>query len=416
MPADIIELTVEEARRLAIVKQRLGKPQPKPTAAGLRQVARDLRAIQFDPINVVDRTQNLTFRSRVGTFDRAVLDRLLWEEKFLFSYWAHAASFVLTEDLPIHRYRMRHVYDGDFDWTRKAKAWMVENRSLRNHIVRKLEREGPQRARDFEDRSTEGWRTSGWNEGRNVGRMLDMLWLMGKIVIAGRVGIDRVWDLTDRWLPEWAPKDRLTQRQVLETAVQYSLKALGVATPQHIKEHFISGDYPGLAAVLRSLEKKGLIHPARVLDAEGKPLPGKWYIHDDDLRTAAKLGPEITPRTTLLSPFDNLIRNRKRTELMFDFHYRIEIYVPKTQRKYGYYSLPILHHDRLIGRVDPKVDRTRGVLVVNSLHFEPGISPDPEIGGSVADAIAELADFVADGNLELKPSVVPRPWRSLIRG
>jgi uncharacterized protein len=410
----VIELTIEEARRLAIVKQRLGAKQPKPTFAGIRDVARDLRAIQIDPINVVDRTQNLVVRSRLGNFDRKLLDRLTWKEKFLFTYWAHAASFVLTEDLPLHRYRMKSAYSADAEWTRRAKAWMETNRKLRDHILRTLKRKGPLRARDIEDISAESWQSSGWTAERNVDRMLSMLWVTGKILITGREGIERVWDLTTRWLPEWAPKGTMTERQVVDTAAQLSLKALGVGTPQHIKEHFIRGDYPGLPQALDRLEKKQLVHRARITGVDGRPLPGKWYLHCDDLALTKKLDATATPRTTLLSPFDNLICDRKRTELLWDFHYRIEIYVPKAQRKFGYYSLPILHHDELIGRVDSKADRKEGVLTVNALHFEPGVKPAKETGKAVSGALHELAGFVADGNLKLPSSVVPRAWRPVV--
>jgi uncharacterized protein YcaQ len=292
---------------------------------------------------------------------------------------------------------------------------METNRKLRDHILRTLRRQGPLRARDIEDISAESWQSSGWTAERNVDRMLSMLWVMGKILIAGREGIERVWDLTTRWLPEWAPTGVMTEKQVVETAAQHSLRALGVATPQHIKEHFIRGGYPGLPEALGRLEKKQLVRRALVTGADGKPLPGKWYLHADDLALTKKLDPSATPRTTLLSPFDNLICDRKRTELLWDFHYRIEIYVPKAQRKYGYYSLPILHRDRLIGRIDPKADRKRGVLVINSLHFEPKVSADRETGAAVSGAIRELADFVAGGNVELASAVVPRPWRAVVK-
>lgn len=407
-----IELGIDDARRLAVVKQRLGTEQAPPTAAGLREIARSLRVFQLDPIAVVDRAQHLILWSRLGNHERALLDRAWWRDKFLFSYWAHAASLVLTEDLPLHRYRMKQMSSGDGGWGKQALGWIETNRRLKNHVLRELRAKGPLRVRDLQDVSEEPWRSSGWTSERNVARMLDILWLIGKVVIAGREGADRVWDLTDRWLPDSAPKRALTRTRFLETAAQISLKALGVATLQQVKEHFVPSSYGGIQQVFEGLLRSGKIVEAEVR-GPGGPLKGRWFIHRDDVAVLGDLVPGSTARTTLLCPFDNLIRNRKRTELLFDFHYRIEIYVPEAERKYGYYSMPILHRDRLIGRVDPKADRKSRVLRVNSLHFEPGVDPDRSIANQVSGALEDLARFTTGGTLDLSSKVVPRGWRGL---
>ncbi|MEA2435006.1 MAG: uncharacterized protein QOG54_2463 [Actinomycetota bacterium] len=402
----MIELSLEQARRLAIRKQRLHETI-KPTKAGIKDVARSLRVIQIDPINAVERTQNLVLWSRLGPYNRKHFEQLQWTDKFFFPYWAHAASMVLTEDLPLQRWRMKHQWIETSAWDRRIKVWMEENKRLRNQILRDLKKNDDLKARDFRDHSVSEWMSEGWNSGQNVARMLDFLWVMGKVTISGRDGLERKWSLTERWMPDWAPKESLPVRKAVEISTQHSLRALGVATAQHIKAHYTRGAYPDLPEVLAGLIKNGLVHPANVVG-----LPGKWFIHADDLKLIDKL--DEPTGTTFLSPFDNLIADRKRTELMWDFNYRIEIYVPKAKRVYGYYALPILHGDRLVGRLDSRTDRAEGVLRVNAIHFEPTVKPTKKIGAGVSAALQRLADFVSDGNSELAPTAVPKAWRAAI--
>jgi uncharacterized protein YcaQ len=187
-------------------------------------------------------------------------------------------------------------------------------------------------------------------------------------------------DLPERWFPEWTPRAPLTQRQVVERAAQISLRCLGVATPRQIGEHFTRGGYPELASALSRLQARGLIVSAIVEDRDRR-LPGAWYLHREDLPLLERISAgEWQGRTTLLSPFDNLICDRARTEALFGFAYRVEIYVPKTKRRYGYFSMPILHGDRLIGRVDPTFDSSTGMLRIGSLHAEAGAPVDRATG------------------------------------
>lgn len=406
-----IELSLEQARRLAVTAQRLAGPTPAADLEGLKEVARDIRVVQIDPINVVAHTQLLVLRSRVGNFDRGLLDRLMWDERFLFHYFAHAASLVLTEDYPLFRYWMRRPFDPSESWGRRILEWMEVNSALRDHILRSLRRNGPLRRRDFEDRSVVPWRSSGWNEAMNISRMLEFLWAQGKIVIAGRAGHERLWELAPRWFPEWTPRRSMSERQVVGTAAQIALRCLGVGTPRHIREHFTRHLYPNLPHVLEALERRGAIRRVVVRGPEAA-LPGKWYIPRDRVdQIDALAGDDWGGRTTLLSPFDNLICDRARTEMLFDFHYRIEIYVPKDQRKFGYYALPILHGSRLIGRVDATVDRARDVLMVNAIHAEPGVPGGRDTGHAVAGAVQELADFVSSGHLGVRRAGIAKQWR-----
>jgi hypothetical protein len=236
--------------------------------------------------------------------------------------------------------------------------------------------------------------------------MLDFLWTRGQVLVAGRPGQQRLWDLAERCLPSWTPREVLTEDEVVYRAAQKSLRALGVARPKDIAQHYIRGRYPGLNKILAELEAEGQIVQVRIEDWRGP-----WYIHTEDLPLLDRLiAGDWEPRTTLLSPFDNLICDRARTEQLFDFHFRIEIYVPKPQRKYGYFVLPILHGDRLIGRIDPALDRKRQVLTIQAVYAEPDAPLTKETGLAIARAVQELAVFVGAKDI-VYTGQVPEGWR-----
>jgi uncharacterized protein YcaQ len=387
-----IQMTPTQARRLAIYRQRLAGPAPAPTSAGIMELFQSIRCVQLDPIRAVERTQFLVLWSRLGRYDLAHLDTLLWQEKRLFEYWAHAASIVLTEDYPIHEFHMRHFAAGQLDsaWQRRVRDWVDANGPFRDYVLHRLRTEGPLASSQIEDRTIQPWTSDGWNHNQNVRQMLSFLWEEGEIVVAARKGLQKKWALAEDYFPEWTPREQLTARETVRRAAQLSLRALGVGTASHINDHFTRGRYPGLTEVLAELEEEGSIRPVQIAD-----WPGSWCIHNDDLPLLDLLtGDTWQPRTVLLSPFDNLIADRDRTELMWDFRFRIEIYVPKAKRQYGYYVLPILQDDRLIGRIDPKMERKTGILHVNAVYAEADAPRDSLTAQSVHEAITDLADFL----------------------
>ncbi len=430
-----IHLSTTLARRLAITRQHLAGAQPKPTPENILGVVRDLGCLQIDPINVVARSHQLVLFSRVGPYDMAHLDTLLWCERRLFEYWAHCASIVLTEDFPIHHALMRDYLKANHQhfkadpskparfitstsaWTNRARKWIRDNDKLRRTILSRLKREGalPSRAFAEDGIGTKHWVSTGWTAGRNVSRMLDFLWLSGAIMVAGRDGLQKIWDLSERVLPEWTPRDKWHEREIVRRAAQKSLRALGVATPLQIRFHYTRGRYPDLPNVLRDLESERKIQRVEIGE-KGRALPGDWFIHTDDLPTLDDLANgSWEPRTTLLSPFDNLICDRARTRLLFGFDYTIEIYTPKDKRKYGYYVLPILHGDRLIGRIDPAMDRERGRLTINAVFAESAAPMNRETGQAIADAIEKLAEFLGAKEI-VYGRRVPKGWAKALRG
>ncbi len=402
------------ARRLAITRQRLAGPLPPAGSDTMFEVVRDLGCLQLDPISVVARSHLLVLWSRLGSYDRGRLDALLWDERRLFEYWAHQASIVLTEDYPVHAAMMRDYAAAESARGQRRAAWVEENAALRDHILAEITARGPLPSRAFEDRALAPWHSTGWTSGRNANQMLNYLWLSGVIMVAGRAGIQKLWDLTERLLPDWTPRDLLDERAVVTRAAQSALRALGVATPAHIQHHYTRGRYPGLPAALAALEAGG--QAQRVAIAQGGAAwPGNWYIHTDDLAVLDRLEAGAwQPRTTLLSPFDNLIYDRTRTEKLFDFAFRMEIYVPPALRRHGYYVLPILHGDRLIGRIDPVMDRKTRRLTVNAVHAEPDAPLTDDTARAVAGAVENLAAFLGATDI-VYGERIPSGWSHISR-
>ena len=378
-------LTISDARALSLRCQRLSGPRPKASTDGILEVANATTCLQLDPINVVARPQYMIPFSRVGQYDRGLLDRLCWEEKRLFSYWAHAASLVPIQQFPIHKVLMRRYSRGASKWSQQSKKWADDNAKLKRHVLVQLRKKGPLRTQDFVDHSVLGFESGGWNEGRNVDRMLHYLWFSGKVTIAGRDGINRVWDLTERWLPEGVPTETIYEKEATRRSTVIALRSLGVATVKQIRLTFTRHRYYELPKAMAELERSGVITPVTLTTGEGAVVPGKWYGLTEVLAAGVPQGG--TSRTTALSPFDPLIADRDRARILFGFDYTIEIYVPPAKRKYGYYVLPVLHDGRLVGRIDPKMDRANETLNINGAWAE---------GGTGADALEAIAAATRD--------------------
>jgi uncharacterized protein len=295
----------EEARRIAVRAQVLDG-----SAKSLLDTVRRLGFLQIDPISSVAPPQYLVPWSRLGPYDPAELDRLLWKQKKLFEWGAYIWPI---EDLPIVQARMRRRRN-KYTWERRGTEFLQQNARYKRYILRELDRRGPLLSHELEDDSIRTWKSHGWYGDRNTSVMLDILHGRGVVAIVGRRGGQRVWDLAERWYPE---AEKISLREAERRVAARRFRALGV-----------------------------------------RRTPAGWEAHPD---VSADPVPD---RVTLLSPFDRLIHDRDRAEALFDFRYRLEMYVPKAKREYGYYVLPILVGDRLVGRVEPLFDRKAGTLRV----------------------------------------------------
>lgn len=408
-------LTLLTARRLAVDAQLLAGPRPGADRDSLLSVVKQLGCLQLDPVSAVARSHLLVLASRVGSFAPADVDALLYEERRLFEYWAHAASIVPTEDYAIHAEMMRRFRSRKRDaggtgsvQRRRRLDFMAAYGPLRRHVLARLRAEGPLPARAFEG---EVRKTSwAWSTERDVDRMLTFLWTEGHLVVAGRDSRGRIWGLAEEHFPPEVLRARLASREVVRRGAERAIRALGVATERDVREHFIRGRYPGLPGVLAALERRGRIVPVEIRDGTRK-LPGRWLVHADAVeRLDAIEGGAWEPRAALLSPFDNLVCDRRRTETLFGFHYRMEIYVPERLRKFGYYVMPLLHGESVVGRVDPFFDRRTGTLELRAVHAEAGAGTRSDVGEGAASAAAQLARFLGAKTIRVRGRL-PAGWR-----
>ena len=404
-----ITLSDIEARRLAIAAQGLAGPRAEASSAGALALLRQLNCVQIDPIRAVERTQLLVLWSRMGKFEPSLLDDMQ-EERLIIEAWAHCASFVLTEDYPLFRRWIGRAFSGSGVGPERVRAWMEENTELEAHIIERLRADGPLAAKGFADLAVIPWESAGWTSGSTVTRMLDFLDRRGVVMSVGRRGNQKQWHLREAWLPEWADQELPAEAEVVRLACQRSLKALGVANQKQINNHFIRAMYPELGERLTELAAEEVVLPAQIEGADGR-WAGEWYIHRESLPLLESMrAGGWAPRTVFLSPFDNLICDRERTEQFFSFHYRIEIYVPKAKRQYGYYVMPLLQGDRFSGRMDSKIDRKTGIYHILALYPEEDARIEAESGAAVAESLLELAQFIGAKGVELGDRI-PAAWR-----
>jgi uncharacterized protein YcaQ len=397
-------LTLPQARRLALHAQGLAAPPPRrrPGTAEIEAVVERIGCLQLDPVSAVARSPLLVLHARLGSFDDALLDRAAYEEKRLFDYWAHEASLVPVSDLPLHRLRMRTYLEESNPRRELVRAFYEANREFADAVVDELRARGPLQAKDLEDRSAEPWRHGYWtdevSERQTIARMLQVLWLTGRIGVAGRAGAARRWDVMERCLPpDPPPAEELSAAEVTRRAALRAVGMLGVARGPHVRAHFLRSHYDGLPAALEALAGAGELERVRVGD-----LAGTWYARPADLDVVEGLRPGT--RTVALSPFDNVLCDRARTAELFDFDHRLEIYTPAAKRRWGYYVLPILHRERFVARADLAIDRDAGILRALSFHREPGVRWTPALDRNVSGALERLASWRGASTVAVAPA------------
>ncbi len=372
--------------------------QPEAIAAVVRRIG----CLQLDPVSAVARSPLLVLFSRLGPVREEALLEAAYERRSLFDAWAHEASLVATADLPLHRWAMRTVTDGTGARAVRARAFLEANGAFCEELVGELRARGPLRARELEDRSAEPWRHGWWTDevsGRQtIARLLHLLWLQGRVGVGGRIGGERLWDVFERCLPPDAPALDLSDDEAEREAALRAVRMLGVARPAHVRAHFLRRRYRRLPDTLAALTGAGRLERVAVAG-----LGDAWYAAPEDLDGVGALRPGS--RTTILSPFDNLLCDRARAAELFGFEHRLEIYVPPAQRRWGYYVLPILHRERIVARADAAIDAGAGVLNVHALHREPGVRRSAALDRAVARALERLAAWRGAGEVRIARDV-----------
>ncbi len=372
----MVRLSLHEARRIALAAQGFGRPRPR-GAVSLRHVEavlNRLHLVQIDSVNVLVRSHYMPFFSRLGAYDRALLDDEAYRKGRVFEYWAHEACIVPIDQYPLMRSRMA-------DWRGWKREALIEREEpgYLDAVLEEVRQRGPLTAGGLEDG---GKRTGPW-WGYGKGKVaLEVHFGRGRLTTRARRNFSRVYDLPERVLPAAAlsappPGVEDAHREMLRRASE----ALGVATTADLADYYRL-KMPAARPLIRDLVDAGDLRPVEV---EGWNQPA--FLHRD-----AVVPPRVNARA-LLTPFDSLVWNRDRTERLFGFRYRIEIYVPEGQRQYGYYVLPFLLGDRLVARIDLKAHRQAGTLEVRGAFLEPGESPGV-VAEALAAHLAEMADWL----------------------
>lgn len=395
-----LEISQRAARRLAIEAQLLGAERQSPDRRGILATVNRIIWLQLDPTSAVARSHFLVLWSRLGQYDRADVGRLIYKDQRLFEWRAFVYP---TRHLPFYLLAMRSTSTKYTNWRNRA-AWMRKNLALRRQVLSRLRREGPLATSAFDGREAVSWRSTGWTNDRNASQMLEFLSAEGRVLVAGRTGQERLWDLTERCVPAKALVSAARPTKLIRDATIRALRSLGVATTKQISEMLPGAVRALVLKAIASLERSGEFVPARVVTDVGT-LKGSWYLLAADAERIPALERSWSGRTTLLSPFDTLIRDRARAEALFGMRYRIEIYVPPAKRQYGYFAMPILHEDELIARVDPRIDRERDAFVVNAVHLQPGVKRDRATGRAVAQALDDLAQFTGVSRVRIPAGV-----------
>ena len=369
----MMTLSNGDARSLVLAAQGFGGTGAGSGEPELAAAMQRIQLLQLDAVNVVTRSHYLPLFSRLGPYAPSDLDRLVDPEHRLFEYWGHMASLLVVDTYPLLRWRM-DVGDEGNNW-RQFDAWGRAQAKLVDALYDRIRADGPLAVSDLRSSRGSVARGKGWSGGSDAKTALEYLFWKGRVSATRRANFERVYDLTERLLPRHVleadpPKRDDAERQL----VLRSACALGIATIDDLADYFALHK----ARVKRRVAE--LVSDGDLVSVEVEGWDPPVYAEPGAIDTGAAA--TIRHRGALVSPFDSLVFNRPRTERVFDFRYRLEMYVPAARRTYGYYVLPFLLGDRLVGRVDLKADRAARTLVAKGVWLEPGTDR-----GEVHDAL-----------------------------
>jgi hypothetical protein len=381
------EISVEQARRLLMHGQGLLlDPARRAAPAEVRRTTERMGFVQVDTINVVERAHHHILASRLDGYRPAMLRKLLERDRTLFEHWTHDASIIPTKWFNAWKHRFARYREKGHSpngwWARRIGG---DAEAIIRHVRERIESEGPLMSRDFQhDGPSEAW--WGWKPQKAA---LEYLWRTGELMIARRENFHKVYDLTERVLTEQAAAPAMKEAEVIDWACGAALDRLGVATPAELAAFFRHVTLKESAAWCDEARRCGEIVDVLVHAADGSA-PRRAVARPDWRRRAART-PTPPDRMRLLSPFDPVLRDRRRALRLFSFDYRFEAFVPEAKRRFGYYVLPILEGDRFVGRLDPKLHRDFGELRVRRLWWEPAVRVTPRRRRALDDTLGRFA-------------------------
>lgn len=384
-----LKLSINQARRLALSAQGFGKqPESAPTLPALKSMLQRLGVLQIDSVNALVRFHYLPLFSRLGNYSPATLDQLAWgggRQRLLFEYWGHEASLLPLSLYPLLRWRMAHAADGRGIYRQLAQF----GRERQDVIARVLAAVREQGALGAGSLSTREERAGPWWDWSEEKHALEWLFAAGQVTVAGRRGFERLYDVPEKVVPKAILDQPLpSETEAHQGLMLHAATALGVATERDLRDYFRLDPGQGKAALAELLADGRL----QAVEVQG------WK------QLAYCAGAPRIPRRieagALLSPFDSLVWERNRTERLFDFRYRLEIYTPAHKRVYGYYVLPFLYRERIGARVDLRAERAQGQLAVHAVHVEAA-GLDEEGYQALAGNLLRLAQWLGLGRVQL---------------
>lgn len=357
--------------------------------------------VQIDTINVIARSHHIVLFTRCPDYSQGFLHELQAKDKKIFEYWAHAASLIPMKD---YRFYLRAIEKKPKEDSWIAK-WIREHRGVVKNVRSRITREGSLTAGDFQD--TKKRRRGSWWDWKPAKMALEVLFWQGHLMIKERRNFQKVYDLTERVLPDNLDIAKPTEEEEKEFFTRRALSAMGVATEKDINS------YIGVSGKLNEWVNE-MVHSKEILKVEIKGIEKPYYLLKDDFTELEKGCVEDDPRVRFLSPFDNSIVLRDRTGALFNFNYSLEAYVPKHKRKYGYFCLPVLWCDQLVGRIDPKVDRQNQILIVNNLHLEEKELNYNRFFPALSRALSEFARFHNCEKIQLNEEIPAKIRREVL--
>ena len=399
-----MELSHAQAQAVMIAALGLDRrPRRVANKNDVLQMIRRMSVLQIDTIHIVARSPYLVLWSRLGDYEPAWLDELLAEGK-IFEYWSHEACFLPIEDFSLYRHRM--IDAGSMGW-KYSHEWINAHRQEVRRLLAHIREHGPVRSSDFA--RTDG-KAGGWWEWKPEKRVLEMLFTAGELMIARRHNFQRIYDLRERVLPSWNDSKLQSAEEAGRALALKAVRALGITKARWVSDYFRTQKRETSATTL-ALADEGLLLRAKVAGWEEEA-----FFHPDNRKLVEQAASNsLQPESTmLLSPFDPLVWDRARAREMFGFDYRLECYTPAPKRRYGYFTLPILHKNKLIGRLDPKAHRKEGLFEVKSLHLEPDVVINDELIAGIACALRECAVWHKTPKVVLRQSA-PAKVTSLVR-
>ncbi len=370
-------LLLSEVRKIILSNQLLISGNNYSSKSGIYRIIEKLGYIQIDTISVVERSHHHILWSRMPSYQKTYLDELLEKDKLIFEYWSHAASYLPMKDFRFSLLRKKNYSD-------KYKEWKISNRKMIGYVLDRIRSEGPLQSKDFDDKKSGN---SGWWNWKPSKDALDFLFHSGELMIAKRSGFQKVYDLTERVLPENTDISIPSVNEFYRHLADRNLKSFGIFREKEVM-YQRSYDKIEFKKVLNQLTEEKIIIGVNVKGFKNDI----FFTSESNIEALDNI--KLNNLIHILSPFDNLIIQRKRIKDLFDFDYQLECYLPENKRKFGYFCLPVLCGSRFIARIDAKASRAENIFLVKKMFQDKDFNNSTYLK-KLLKKTAQLANFTS---------------------